>query len=90
MRPVRHWLAERVRAHIFLCYLAFLLLSLLHYHLRDTDFTPDKALEELSILYKVCLRDSQKRFRISRTVPLTKTQETIIKAVDRNLLNDLA
>ena len=90
LRPVRHWLAERVRAHIFLCYLAYLLLSLLRYHLRDTDFTPDKALDELSTLYKVYLRDSQKRFRISRTVPLTKTQETIIKAVDKNLLKDLA
>jgi transposase len=89
LRPVRHWLRERVRAHVFLCYLAYLLLSLLRYHLRDTDFTPDKALDELSTLYKVYLRDSQKRFRISRTVPLTKTQETIIKAVDRNLLKDL-
>ena len=59
-------------------------------HLRDTDFTADKALDELSTMYKVYLRDSQKHFRISRTVPLTKTQETIIKAFDRNLLKDLA
>jgi len=35
LRPVRHWLAERVHAHVFLCYLAYLLLSLLQYRLRD-------------------------------------------------------
>ena len=32
-----------VRAHVFLCNLAYLLVSLLRYHLRDIDFTPDKA-----------------------------------------------
>ena len=90
LRSVRHWLRERVRAHVFLCYPAYLLLPLLRYHLRDTDFTPDRAPDELSALYKVYPRDSQKRFRVSQTVPLTKTQETIIKAVDRNLLKDLA
>jgi hypothetical protein len=78
------WLAERVRTHVFLCYLAYLLLSLLRYHLRETDFAPDTALDELSTMYKVYLHDSQMRFRISCTVPLTKTQETIIKAIDRN------
>lgn len=90
LRPVRHWLAERVRAHVFLCYLAYLLLSLLRYHLRDTDFTPEKALSELATMYKVYLRDHQHRFRLWRTVPLTKNQELILKAIDKSLLKDLA
>ena len=54
-----------MRAHVFLCALAYMLLSLLRHHLRDTDFTPDKALDELFTLYKFHLRDSQKRFRYS-------------------------
>jgi hypothetical protein len=41
---------------------------------------------ELESLYKVYLRDPKKDFQLSRTVTLTKKQETIIKAVDRNLL----
>jgi hypothetical protein len=86
LRPVRHWLAERVRAHVFLCYLAYLLLSLLRYHLRNTEFTPEKALNELSTMYKVYLRDSQHRFHLSRTVALTKNQELILKAIDKSLL----
>ena len=54
-------------ALVFLCYLAYLLLSLLRYHLRDTDFTAERALNELGPMYKVYLRDAQHRFRISRT-----------------------
>jgi transposase len=84
--PLRHWLAERVRAHVFLCYLAYLLLSLLRYHLRDTAFTAERALNDLSTMYKVYLRDAQHRFRLSRTVTLTQNQELILKAIDKSLL----
>jgi transposase len=86
LRPVRHWLAERVRAHVFLCYLAYLLLSLLRYHLRNTEFTAERALSELGTMYKVYLRDTQHRFRLSRTVTLNKNQELILKTIDKSLL----
>src|SRR5207253_9646381 len=86
LRPVRHWLAERVRAHVFLCYLAYLHLSLLRYHLRNTEFTAEKSLIELSTMYKVYLRDSQHHFHLTRTAALTKNQELILKAIDKSLL----
>lgn len=86
LRPIRHWLAERVHAHVFLCYLAYLLLSLLQYRLRATAFTAESALLELATMYKVYLRDSKHRFKLSRVVALTKKQETILKAIDRTLL----
>ena len=86
LRPVRHWLAERVHAHVFLCYLAYLLLSLLQYRLRKTDFTAESALLELGTMYKVYLRDSKHRFRLSRVVALTKKQELILKTIDKSLL----
>jgi hypothetical protein len=86
LRPVRHWLSERVRAHVFICYLAYLLLSMLQYRLRNTDFTAESALLELGTMYKVYLRDSKQVFRLSRVVALTKRQETILKAIDRKLL----
>ena len=87
LRPVRHWLAERVHAHVFLCYLAYLLLSLLQYRLRKTDFTAESALLELGTMYKVYLRDAKHRFQLSRVVALTKKQELILKTIDRSLLN---
>ena len=86
LRPIRHWLAERVHAHVFLCYLAYLLLSLLQYRLRKTDFTAEGALLELGTMYKVYLRDAQHRFHLSRVVTLTKKQELILKAIDKSLL----
>jgi len=86
LRPIRHWLAEHVRAHVFICYLAYLLLSLLQYRLRHTEFTAESALRELDSMYKVYLRDAKHVFRLSRVVALTKKQETILKAIDRRLL----
>jgi transposase len=86
LRPVRHWLAERVHAHVFLCYLAYLLLSLLQYRLRNTEFTAESALLELATMYKVYLRDARQRFKLSRVVALNKKQETILKTIDRKLL----
>lgn len=86
LRPIRHWLAERVHAHVFICYLAYLLLSLLQYRLRNTEFTAESALLELATMYKVYLRDFKQVFKLARVVALTKKQETILKTIDRNLL----
>ena len=86
LRPVRHWLAERVQAHVLICYLAYLLLSLLEYRLRKTDFSAESALLELSTMYKVYLRDVKNRFHLSRVVALNKKQELILKTIDGALL----
>jgi transposase len=86
LRPIRHWLEQRVTAHVFICYLAYLLLSLLKYRLRPLDLSPEKALDELDTMYKVYLRDKKHGFRISRVVTLTRKQEDILKRIDRKLL----
>jgi hypothetical protein len=80
--------AQRYRhAHVFICYLAYLLLSLLKYCLRHTEFTAESALLGLATMYKVYLRDSKHRFKLSRVVALTKRQEAILKSLDRKLLS---
>jgi hypothetical protein len=38
-------------------------------------------------MYKVCLRDAQQRFRLSRVITLTRKQELILKTIDKALLN---
>ena len=87
LQPVRHWLAQRVIAHVFICYLAYLLLSLLKFRLKALDLSPEAALDELDTMYKVYLRDSKNVFKISRVVTLTKRQESILKTIDRALLS---
>jgi transposase len=86
LQPIRHWLAQRVVAHVFICYLAYLLLALLKFRLKSLGISPQVALDELETMYKVCLRDPKNAFTISRVVTLSKRQEAILKAVDRKLL----
>lgn len=86
LRPVRHWLYNRVTAHLFICYLSYLLLSLLNYRLQKVGISPEKALRELDSMYKVYIKDTKKGFTLSRTVTLTKKQETILRALSPSLL----
>jgi transposase len=86
IRPIRHWLYNRVRSHIFICYLSYLLLSLLKLSLKKIKMSPIKALKELDSLYKVYIKDKEKGFELSRTVALTKVQEKILKTIDKELL----
>lgn len=86
LQPVRHWLADRVKAHVFICYLAYLLLSLLKYRLKKIKISPLEALRELQEMHKVYLRDSKGIFKISRVVTLTKKQEVILRTINKKLL----
>jgi transposase len=86
LRPIRHWLYNRVIAHVFICYLSYLLLSLLKLRLKKLGISPEEALRQLDSMYKVYMKDSKKGFRISRTVTLTKNQESILRAVSPGLL----
>lgn len=86
LQPIRHWLSQRVIAHVFICYLAYLLLALLKYRLKPTGISPEEALDELSTMYKVYLQDSKQVHRLSRVVTLTRRQETVLKAINPALL----
>ena len=86
LRPIRHWLYNRVIAHVFICYLSYLLLSLLQYHLDKLDISAEGALLELETMYKVYLRDAKKGFSLSRVVTLSKRQEQILKTVNKKLV----
>jgi len=86
VRPIRHWLYNRVIAHVFVCYLSYLLLSLLKYRLEKIETSPLEALKELDSLYRVYLRDSKKDFQLSRMVALNKKQEKILRCIDKSLL----
>ncbi len=89
LRPIRHWLYNRVIAHVFICYLSYLLLSLLQIKLRKTGFSPIAALKELDTLYKVYLKDAKKDFKLQRVVALNKNQEKILRAINKKLLTQM-
>lgn len=86
LRPIRHWLYNRVIGHVFICYLSYLLLSILQLRLKKINLSPIKALQELDSLYKIYMKDSQKGFEVTQVVALNKMQEKILKTVDKKLL----
>jgi transposase len=87
LRPIRHWLYDRVVAHVMICYLSYTLLIVLKEHLKKLNLSPEKALQQLDTMYKVYMRDKRKKFKISRIVTLNKIQKDILRAVDKKLLN---
>jgi hypothetical protein len=56
LRPVRHWLYNRVMAHVFICHLASLLLTLLQYRPAKLDISTAEGILELKTMYNVYLR----------------------------------
>lgn len=86
LRPIRHWLYNRVAAHVFICYFSYLLLSVLKLYLHDLEISPVDALNELESMYKVYLKDEKKGFEIQKIVALTKRQEDILKAINPKFL----
>lgn len=86
MDKVRFWLANRVRGHIFVCYLAYLLLSVLEYRLKGTGISAIDALGTMESMYKVYLTDPKSKNKFVKIVTLSKKQEEILKEVNPELL----
>ena len=86
LKPIKHWLEERVKSHIFICYISYLLISLLDYKLKDSEVNALTAIDKLSTAYKVYLKDKKTNNEFEKIVTLTKEQERIMKAVDKKIL----
>lgn len=88
VRPIRNWLDERVKSHIFICYLSYLLLSILNYKLKKSgmNFGAIESIEKLETMYKIYLTDNKTKNEFVKVVTLTKQQEQILKAVNKRLL----
>ena len=85
LRPICHWLYNRVISHVFICYLSYLLLSVLKLKLKEIGISSEKAMKELGGVYKIYLSNS-KKYEFSKIVTFTKSQEKILKSVNKELL----
>lgn len=86
IRPIKHWLEERVKSHIFICYLSYLLISLLETKLLHKNVSPTNALDKLKTAYKIHLKNKKLKEEFTKIVTLSKEQRTIMKAIDKNIL----
>jgi len=79
IRPIRHWLQVRVRAHVFICVLALLLKRIFEIHYLQSKCTME-PLEEISksklIKYKVKFSKRENRSqtfpKVTNTTPMQK------------------
>jgi transposase len=83
---VRFWLANRVKGHIFVCYLAYLLLSVLEYKLRRIGIKAAEAIETMETMYRVYITDPRSQNKFVKTVTLSKKQEDILREINPRLL----
>jgi transposase len=81
IRPIYHHNGERVRGHIFICFLAYLLEKLLEKKLEDHGLfmSARKALQELSSV-KVVISELAGQ-QIKKVTSLVKEQEQILRAL---------
>lgn len=86
IRPIKHWLEERVKAHVFICYLSYLLISLLETKLLHKNISSTNALDKLKTAYKVHLKNKKLKEEFTKIVTLSKEQRTIMKAIDKKIL----
>lgn len=86
--PVRHWLEHRVRAHVFICYLAYLLAAVMQHKLGPLNMSVIEALEEMKAAYRVTIRDPLKKTEFTKFSTLTKRQEEIARAIDPRILRE--
>lgn len=88
LQPIRHWLYNRVTAHIFICYLSYLILSLMKYKLKKIAISPIMAIETLQSLFSVYIKDEKNNLFITKCVAPNKLQVSIMKAINPYILRD--
>ncbi len=90
IQPIRFWLNKKVKAHVFICYLSYLLLSILKMRLnhKNVGISPQKAIEELETMYNVYFSDKKKKVRLMKTVTLNKKQEKILNSINLGILRN--
>ncbi len=86
MDKIRFWMKDKVKAHIFVCYLSYLLLSLLDYKLQKLGISATDALRLMESMHRVYITDTKTKNTFIKTVALTKQQEDILKAINPKLM----
>lgn len=83
---IRFWMKDKVKAHIFICYLSYLLLSLLDFKLQKIGISATDALKIMETMHRVYITDTKTKNTFIKTVALTKQQEDILKAINPKLM----
>lgn len=81
LRPIRVWLKEHIESHVKICYMAYAILSLFSYKIRNLEISPLSALEKLKTAYMITLEDKSFRYQWKKLITLEKIQQRIADAI---------
>lgn len=88
LQPIRHWLYNRVVAHVFICYISYLILSLMKFKLKNISVSPIAAIESLQNLFSIYIKDNKNNLIITKCVAPTKLQIDIMKQINPLIVTD--
>ena len=79
IHPTRCWLENRVRVHVFICYLSYLLIRVLEYKLRTSGMkiTAEIVLDELGKLKQGTLIDPTTKSSVIKLARPSEIQKEI-------------
>jgi transposase len=79
LHPIRLWLPNRVNAHVKICYLSMCLLSLMQFKCTKLKLSASNILNELKTIYKVEMKHSATKAKLSKIVTQSNQQKNILK-----------
>ena len=82
LHPLRKSRISRIKAHVKICYLAYAILSYIHYKVKPKHLSATHALEQLQAVYKVSLQSEKDNLKWDKIVTLKNEQKTILDLLE--------
>jgi transposase len=83
IQPLRCWLSNRVKVHVFICFLAYLLIRAMEYKLQRAGMkiTAERAIQELGKIRQGVIIDPTTQYQTIKVARLSKIQKQIIRSL---------
>lgn len=79
LHPVRKYRMNRIKAHVKICYLAYVILSYIQYRVKPKQLSATYVLEQLQCIYKVRLESQKDNLIWDKVVTLKNEQKKILQ-----------
>ena len=82
LHPIRKYRMSHVRAHVKICYLAYVLLAYIQYKTKPKGISAIQAINNLQSVYKVELHEQNENIHWAKTVTLNNQQKLILQLLN--------
>lgn len=78
LNPIRKYRISHIKAHVKICYMAYAILSYIHYKVKPKNLSATYALEQLQSVYKVSLTSEKENLKWDKVITLKNEQKKIL------------